>query len=90
MTWTAEIFQPRHGEIGVAAASALVSGLGNLGSVVTNYALFSGWEGDKERSPVYLGSMWVMIAMLLASIVASFCMQWLLQVTDKRRAKASR
>jgi undecaprenyl pyrophosphate phosphatase UppP len=34
--------------------------------------------------------MWVMIAMLLASIVASFCMQWLLQVTDKRRAKASR
>ena len=90
MTWTAEIFQPRHGEIGVAAASALVSGLGNLGSVVTNYALFSGWEGDAQRSPVYLGSMWVMIAMLLASIAASFCMQWLLQVTDKKRTKASR
>lgn len=30
-----EIFQPRHGEVGVAAASALVSGLGNLGSVTT-------------------------------------------------------
>lgn len=89
MTWTAEIFQPRHGEIGVAAASALVSGLGNLGSVVTNYALFSGWEGDVNRSPVYLGSMWVMIAMLLASIAASFAMQWLLMVTDKRRGKAN-
>jgi MFS family permease len=30
-----EIFQRRHGEVGVAAASALVSGLGNLGSVTT-------------------------------------------------------
>ncbi|KAG8529560.1 uncharacterized protein KY384_006197 [Bacidia gigantensis] len=27
MTWTNEIFQPRHGEVGVAAASALVSGM---------------------------------------------------------------
>src|ERR1700733_10960164 len=31
MAWTNEIFQPRHGEVGVAVASALVSGLGNLG-----------------------------------------------------------
>lgn len=35
MTWTAEIFHRRHGEVGVAAATALVSGLGNLGSVAT-------------------------------------------------------
>jgi MFS family permease len=35
MCWTAELFGPRHGEVGVAAASALVSGLGNLGSVTT-------------------------------------------------------
>jgi len=81
MTWTAEIFQPRHGEIGVAAASALVSGLGNLGSVVTNYALFSGWPEDARRSPVYVGSNWVMIAMLLASIACSFLMQGLLRAT---------
>ncbi|KAK1142556.1 hypothetical protein N8T08_007531 [Aspergillus melleus] len=39
MTWTTEIFQPRHGEVGVAAASAVVSGLGNLGSILTTY----GW-----------------------------------------------
>ena len=35
LTKPSEIFQRRHGEVGVAAASALVSGLGNLGSVTT-------------------------------------------------------
>lgn len=84
MTWTAEIFQPRHGEVGVAAACALVSGLGNLGSVVTNYALYSGWPKDAARSPAYVGSNWVMIAMLFASIAASFVMQALLHFTSNR------
>jgi undecaprenyl pyrophosphate phosphatase UppP len=37
-----------------------------------------------------LGSMWVMIAMLLASIAASFCMQWLLRVTDKKSGGKAR
>ncbi|SMR58471.1 unnamed protein product [Zymoseptoria tritici ST99CH_1E4] len=82
MTWTAEIFQPRHGEIGVAAAGALVSGLGNLGSVVTNYALFAGWPEDKARMPVYLGSNWVMIGILVVSILASWTMEGLLRVVD--------
>jgi predicted MFS family arabinose efflux permease len=35
MTWAAELFGPRHGEVGVASAGAIVSGLGNLGSVTT-------------------------------------------------------
>jgi predicted MFS family arabinose efflux permease len=35
MTWSAELFGPRHGEVGIASASAIVSGLGNLGSVTT-------------------------------------------------------
>jgi MFS family permease len=35
MTWSAELFGPRHGELGVASAAAIVSGLGNLGSVTT-------------------------------------------------------
>lgn len=86
MTWTAEIFQPRHGEIGVAAACALVSGLGNLGSVVTNYALYSGWPEDARRSPAYVGSNWVMIAILFASIAASFTMQALLRFTNGKSA----
>jgi fucose permease len=40
MTWSAELFGPRHGEIGVASASAIVSGLGNLGSVTTVFPVF--------------------------------------------------
>lgn len=87
MTWTAEIFQPRHGEIGVAAACALVSGLGNLGSVVTNYALYSGWPADAHRSPAYVGSNWVMISILFASIAASFLMQTLLRITNNQSTK---
>lgn len=84
MTWTAEIFQARHGEVGVAAACALVSGLGNLGSVVTNYALFSGWPQDATRTPAYVGSNWVMIAILLASIASSFIMAGLLKMTNHK------
>ena len=48
MTWTAEIFSQRHGEVGVAAATALVSGLGNLGSILTTYALYTGWKSDAK------------------------------------------
>lgn len=90
MTWTAEIFQHRHGEVGVAAASALVSGLGNLGSVVTNYALFSGWPADARRTPVYVGSNWVMIGILFASIAASWTLTLLIRVTDGRRDASDR
>lgn len=46
MTWSAELFSPRHGEVGVASAAAIVSGLGNLGSVTTTYALYTGWASD--------------------------------------------
>ena len=85
MTWTAEIFQERHGEVGVAAACALVSGLGNLGSVVTNYALFAGWPADAKRHPVYVGSNWVMIAILMASIASSWMLTALLRFTRRAR-----
>ena len=84
MTWTAEIFQARHGEVGVAVACAVVSGLGNLGSVVTNYALFEGWPADAKRHPVYVGSNWVMIAILMASIAASWVMTIALRMSDRR------
>jgi MFS family permease len=82
MTWTAEIFQARHGEIGVAAACALVSGLGNLGSVVTNYALFAGWPGDAGRTPPFVGSNWTMVGILCVSIIASGAMTLLLRRVD--------
>jgi len=71
MTWTNEIFQPRHGEVGVAAASALVSGLGNLGSILTTYALYTGWPADAVGPHKYRKSNLVMIGILCGSILSA-------------------
>ena len=80
MTWTSEIFQSRHGEVGVAAASALVSGLGNLGSILTTYALFTGWPADsKPGKTQYRKSTWVMIGILFLSILSAITMTVLLR-----------
>ena len=80
MTWTNEIFQSRHGEVGVAAASALVSGLGNLGSILTTYALFTGWESDsKPGRKQYRKSTLVMVGILCLSILSAFVMTLLLR-----------
>ncbi|KAJ6096957.1 hypothetical protein N7486_007703 [Penicillium sp. IBT 16267x] len=86
MTWTAEIFQPRHGEVGVAAASAVVSGWGNLGSIMTTYALYSGWASDANAPgrQKYRKSNWVMIGILIASILAAILMQVTVHYTDLR------
>ncbi|OAL02328.1 high affinity nicotinic acid plasma membrane permease-like protein [Phaeosphaeriaceae sp. SRC1lsM3a] len=81
MAWSNEIFQLRHGEVGVAAASALVSGLGNLGSILTTYALYSGWPEDARPGPHrYRKSNLVMIAILCASIVSAAAMVVLLKI----------
>lgn len=81
MTWTNEIFQRRHGEVGVAAAAALVSGLGNLGSITTTYALYTGWPADAASGPYqYRRSNLVMIAILCVSILSSVAMTVLLRV----------
>ena len=81
MTWTNEIFQPRHGEVGVAAASALVSGLGNLGSILTTYALYTGWPADSAPGRnKYRNSNLVMIGILGLSILSAFLMTVLLKV----------
>lgn len=81
MTWTSEIFQKRHGEVGVAAASALVSGLGNLGSITTTYALYTGWPADAAKGPhQYRNSNFTMIGILCLSIVSSIAMTVLLQI----------
>lgn len=86
MTWTTEIFQPRHGEVGVAAASAVVSGLGNLGSILTTYALYSGWKSDYEAPgrEKYRKSNLVMIGILGASIVSAGFMEVMLRFVDGR------
>lgn len=86
MTWTTELFQPRHGEVGVAAASAVVSGLGNLGSILTTYALYSGWKSDYEAPgrEKYRKSNLVMIGILAASILSAALMEVMLRFVDGR------
>ena len=85
MTWTNEIFQPRHGEVGVASAAALVSGLGNLGSILTTYALFAGWESDaKPGRKQYRKSTLVMVGILCLSILSAAVMTLLLRFVDGR------
>lgn len=80
MTWTSEIFQRRHREVGVASASALVSGLGNLGSITTTYALYTGWPSDAAKGPhQFRRSNLVMIGILCMSILSSFMMTFLLK-----------
>lgn len=69
MTWAAEIFGPRHGDVGTAASAALVSGLGNLGSVTTTYALYTGWPRDVKRGFEY--SNMVVVAILGISILSA-------------------
>ena len=86
MTWTNELFQPRHGELGVAAASAVVSGWGNLGSILTTYALYSGWESDAQAEGMlkYRKSNLVMVGILCASILAAAVMQLLVWLAERK------
>ncbi|KAG6000765.1 hypothetical protein E4U43_001507 [Claviceps pusilla] len=81
MAWTSEIFQRRHGEVGVAAATALVSGLGNLGSITTTYALYTGWPEDARKGPrQFRRSNLAMIGILCLSILSALVMMLLLRV----------
>ena len=87
MARTNEIFQARHGEVGVAAASALVSGLGNLGSILTTYALYTGWPADSVGVHKYRKSNLVMIGILGVSILSAASMVVLLKVFGNDKAK---
>ncbi|KAL1840212.1 hypothetical protein VTJ49DRAFT_695 [Mycothermus thermophilus] len=90
MAWTGEIFQRRHREVGVAVASALVSGLGNLGSITTTYALYTGWTEDKAPGPHrYRKSNLTMIGILCMSIASSVLMVVLLKVFGNEPARKS-
>lgn len=69
MSWSGEIFANRYGDVGSAVSAALVSGLGNLGSVTATYALYSGWPEDRARLFKYSNMM--LVLMLGVSIIAS-------------------
>lgn len=65
----------------MAAASALVSGLGNLGSILTTYALYTGWPADSVPGRnKYRNSNLVMIGILCLSILSAVVMTVLLKV----------
>ncbi|EWC48873.1 hypothetical protein DRE_00178 [Drechslerella stenobrocha 248] len=88
MAWTNEIFSRRHGEVGVAAATALVSGFGNLGSVTTTYALYTGWASDNVPGPLqFRKSNIVMMGILVISISSSMLLKTLLHFIDDKKAK---
>lgn len=92
MAWTSEIFQRRHGEVGVAAASAIVSGLGNLGSIVTTYALYTGWKEDaagKVAGAKYRASNLVMIGILGGSVAAAVFMTVILRLKGESGVRKS-
>ena len=81
MTWTNEVFQPRHGELGVAAAAAVVSGWGNCGSILSTYALFTGWVADSKKGrEQYRKSTLVLVGILCLSILSSVVMTILLKL----------
>lgn len=69
MSLSAEIFGPIYGDSGIAVSAAVVSGLGNLGSVTATYALYRGWPADAKR--LYRGSNLVLVGMLGGSIIAA-------------------
>lgn len=88
MTWTAEIFGPRHGDVGTAASAAIVSGLGNLGSVTTTYALYTGWPADVPRGFEY--SNMILVGILGFSILsAGACAIMRSTLGDLKRERAA-
>lgn len=88
MAWTNEVFQSRHGEVGVASATALVSGLGNLGSIVTTYALYTGWPADSAKGPHrFRKSNLVMIGILCISLLSSLANMVLLRIFGAKKSR---
>ncbi|ODV95416.1 hypothetical protein PACTADRAFT_50142 [Pachysolen tannophilus NRRL Y-2460] len=77
MAWAAEIFGANYGDVGCAVSAALVSGLGNLGSVTATYALYTGWPADYARKYEYSNMM--LVVMLGVSVIASFVLVGLLK-----------
>lgn len=80
MTLATQIMTHRYGDVGSAASAAIISGLGNLGTVVATYALYSGWPADKPR--LYRDSNMMLILMLGVSIIAAVCCWFLMEKVD--------
>ena len=64
-----------------------MSGLGNLGSILTTYALYTGWPADSVGVHKYRKSNLVMIGILGVSILSAALMVVLLRVFGNDKAK---
>ncbi|WBW73571.1 plasma membrane vitamin H transmembrane transporter Vht1 [Schizosaccharomyces osmophilus] len=84
MAWCSELMVVSYGDVGVAASLALVSGVGNLGSVVTTYALYSGWPADTT----YHKSNEVCMGLIGLSIISGFVV-YILEKTGFGQFRAS-
>lgn len=72
MTLASEIMTKVYGDVGCAAAAALVSGLGNLGSVTSTYALYTGWPSDEKN--LYRNSNMILVLICGTSVIACFAL----------------
>ncbi|KAG5518791.1 hypothetical protein PMAC_002762 [Pneumocystis sp. 'macacae'] len=74
MVWCAQIFS-KETKLNVAAASALLTGIGNLGSIFTSYTLYEGMPGEDG----YKKSNIVLCVIMGMSIIASLGQKILLK-----------
>lgn len=81
MTLATQIMTYRYGDVGSAASAAIVSGLGNLGTVCATYALYTGWPADAER--LYRDSNMMLIVMLGVSIISAIVCWFIMEKIDK-------
>lgn len=80
MTLASQIMAHRYGDVGCATSAAIVSGLGNLGTVAVTYALYSGWPADKAR--LYRDSNMMLILILGISIIAAIILWFIMEKID--------
>ncbi|KTW32939.1 hypothetical protein PNEG_04261 [Pneumocystis murina B123] len=78
MAWCAHIFTSQS-NINIAASSALLSGLGNMGSIFTTYTLYKGMRGKDA----FKKSNLVICAMMCTSILACLAEKMLLKYCEK-------
>lgn len=81
MALATEIASYRYGDIGPAAASAIVSGLGSLGTVAVTYSLYSGWPADKAR--LYRNSNMILVMILGVAIICAILLWYIMEVVDE-------
>ncbi|ODV63428.1 vitamin H transporter 1 [Ascoidea rubescens DSM 1968] len=87
MSMAADIFGRKYGDVGTAVSAALVSGLGNLGSVVGTYALYSGWPEDIPRLFQY--SNMILVLICGCSIIAAAVSAGLTRYLENKKKSSS-